>query len=347
MLNRMNKNWQAHLLLWGAFLFYPLAYAQEAPQMQYTPTPVSLESVSEEIKKMLQDQEDVDRALLQDWKNFFGLNELKRIETQNIMRLMITPFFDQTVTLGARVFAAQETLEPWQAALVVDTANYNMNTPASESDDVNFLSQRMDLGEEAMINPAAGGLNDLLASTLLSGRAFENDAKAEQAYQFIQHLTNFQPIPAKTTEELFDADGVLLPGAGDHLMSLYKQLPTMTMAQNSLLAIHADKQRFVGFAADLPIGDPQTQSASLMEVMAYEVERRYMSQAWYESMNQMSAEGIMREIAFMMAFQNYLGFKSYEQGMRTEALLAAQMGVMSNVLGMGAIGASSASLLGE
>ena len=69
-----------------------------------------------------------------------------------------------------------------------------------------------------------------------------------------------------------------------------------------------------------------------MEVMAYEVERRYMSADWYEAMNQMSAEGVLKEIANMLAFQSYLSFKMYEQGQRTEAMIAAQMGVMSGLM---------------
>jgi hypothetical protein len=331
MLNRINKKFQAGVLVCGAVLLTHNAFAQ-------TQLPGNIMA---ELKKLLEDQsageEEVQRALMQDMKNFMGLTELKRVETQNVMRLMLPPYFDTTMTLGERVFAAEETIIPWQKTLVQDTANYNMNTPETASDETAFLTPLMEEGPDAMLDPYLGGLDQLLASTLLNGYAFENDAQAEKAYQYIKLATNFTPIKAKTKSELFNDDGTFKDGTGDYFMSLYKQLVTMSMAQNSMLAIHAQKQRFVGLGENLPIGDQTNKSASLMEVMAYEVERRYMSPAWYAAMNQMSTEGLLREISNMLAFQTYLGFKQYEQTQRTEAMIATQMGVVSGMLNVGEV----------
>ncbi|HLF66030.1 MAG TPA: hypothetical protein VI522_00280, partial [Gammaproteobacteria bacterium] len=70
-------------------------------------------------------------------------------------------------------------------------------------------------------------------------------------------------------------------------------------------------------------------NASLMEVLAYEVERRYMSASWYNEMNQMSEAGLLREIANQMAFQSYIAYKTYERDQRMEAMMAAQISTMS------------------
>ncbi len=291
----------------------------------------------EELKKFLRELQDeelkVERSLFQDMKNLISLTELKRIETDNVLRLMLPPAFDTSVTLGARVAAAQETLTPFQESLVRDTADYNMNTPEKDSNTNAFLKERKQLANDdldLLQDPTQDALNDLLATTLLSGHAFKDDKQANDAYQYIRHLTNFTPIAALKHDEIYNKDGTFKNKGKNYLMQLYKQLPSMTMAQNSLLTIHAEKQRFAELAQGLQVGE--NNSASLMEVMAYEVERRYMDKTWYDQMNQTSEAGLLKEIANMMAFQNYLDFKRYEQGQRTEAMIAAQMGVLSGIM---------------
>ena len=242
-------------LLCGSLLLTQTLWAQN--------TPVSVENVSDNaVKKLTEDQEKVSRSLMQDMKNFLGLMNLKDIETQNVMRLMPPPFYDTTMTVGARTMEVEDTLGPWRISLVQDTANYNMNTTEEDSSQDRFFIDRLpeypnDTSRVPLLSdPYSGLLNDLLASTLLSGHAFENDEQAEQAYQFIRHVTNFTPIPAMPEDKMIDPDTKKLTTAGqDHLMALYKQLPSMTMAQNSLTAIHSERQRFVGFAKDLPIGN--------------------------------------------------------------------------------------------
>lgn len=296
-----------------------------------------------QIKSMLEDQqaenEAVQRELLQDWKNFFGLTTLKEIETQNVMRLMMPPYIDQTMAISARLANAEEAMVPFQDALVRDTANYNMNTENNSDntrEDQLLAKMKEEKGLAGMDDPYSG-FNSLLATTLLNGLAFPDDKTAEDAYLYIKNVTNFEPLPAMKEEDMFILDPSgnrtdLTPEGGKHLIQLYKQLPAMTMAQNSLLAIHAEKQRFKEFAQGLPIGDPTTKSASLMEVLAYEVDRRYMSADWHNEMNQMSAEGTLKEIANMMAYQMYLDFMQYRQSQRLEALIAGQVGLMSALM---------------
>lgn len=316
-----------------------------------TPSPVTLEGMSDSVKDIFLEQEKTQRAVAQDMKQYLGLLNLKDLETQNVMRLMLTPFFDSTVSLGSRVFELEQTLPAFQTELMIDTTNYNMFTPENASSDTTFISKRLDAGVEGLLDPASGGLDDLLASTLLDGYAYEDDAQAALAYEYIRNITNMDPHPALTSDpekkvsdmemtadELFIDPNNLSKGFKDpeeatkYLMSFYKQLPGLTLGQYALLSIHTEKQRFPGLAQNLPIGNPEDKSASLMEVMAYEVERRYMSEDWYNTMNQLSSEALLREIAFILASQSYMQFKNYERGQRVEAMVASQMSTLSSLL---------------
>lgn len=328
MLTNTLKKFKAGILM-GSLILTPQVFAAASP--------VYLDDISQKVQDLLAEQEKTQREVAQDMKQYLGLLNLKDLETQNVMRLMLTPLFDSTVTLGTRMLEAEAAAQSFQTNLVLDTADYNMNTLEEDSTDAHFLVPIKEKGAEAMLDPSLGALDSLLASTLLSGYAFETDEQAAKAYEFMHNATNFKPTPAKTPEEIFtdpNAKGSDLVFKGDaeikYLMGMYKSLPGLTMAQNSLAQIISEKQRFAGFAKDLPIG--KDGSASLMEVMAYEVERRYMSEDWYDSMNQMSTEALLREIAFILASQSYMEFKSYERGQRVEAMLAAQMGVLSSIM---------------
>ncbi len=294
-------------------------------------------AILDQIRKMLEDQQKADEAvqreIAQDWKQYVGLLNLKDLETQNMLRLMLTPFFDSTVTMGTRIFEAEKAVTQFQNDLNIDTANYNLNTiPISDDTFLYEKVQKMEKSgnaSEAMTDASFGNLNDLLASTLLSGYAFENDAQAADAYSFVQRVTNKDPLPPP--ENIFQEDGITPTEEGrKFLISVYDQIPTMSMAQLSLLEIVGEKQRWPGLAKGLPIG--KDDSASLMEVMAYEVERRYMSEEWYDAMNQMSTEALLREISYILVAQSFVQFKNFERGQRMEAMLASQMGIFSGLM---------------
>jgi hypothetical protein len=323
------KQTSSTILLTSTVLFTQTIYAQVT----------SANAILDAIRDMLTDQQEkneaVEREIAQDMKQYMGLLNLKDLETQNVMRLMLSPFFDSTVTMGTRIFEAEKAVTTFQKDLNNDTANYNLNTPLV-SDDTFLLGkvesmEKANQDAEALTNASSGILDDLLATTLLSGYAFTDDAQAADAYRYVQRITNKDPLPPP--ENIFQEDGITPTEEGrKFLISAYDQLPTMSLAQLSLLEIVGEKQRFAGFAKGLPIGNPEDGSASLMEVMAYEVERRYMSEDWYDAMNQMSTEALLREIAYMIAAESYLQFKNYERGQRIEAMLASQMGIFSALM---------------
>lgn len=335
MMKRILKNLCSGIALLSVVSVFSVAYAADSPVYDNT-------------------NEKTQRFLAQDLKTFIGLMELKRVETENILRLMVPPNFDKTLTVGTRMATAEASLPDWLEKLVRDTANYNMNTPEKEVDDYFLLAeQKPYCGDSFVCNLEVNG-DDLLASTLLGRNAFENDTEANAAYVYARKLTNFKPMGMLPDKEMYkdkDEKKELTDEGVKHLTAVYQQMPAMTLAQNSLLTMHADRQRFKEFGKGLPIGHEDNKGASLMEMMAYEVDRRYMAEDWYKQMNQMSEAGMMREMAYMQAFELFLKFEEYKRLERMEALLAAQIGVMSQLLGQMAaatnMGAASAAEMQE
>jgi len=73
-------------------------------------------------------------------------------------------------------------------------------------------------------------------------------------------------------------------------------------------------------------GRPQLQTASWHDALALEVTRRYGSQAWAASLEQMpSAPVILREVAREQALGNYMALKSYQRLDQIAAMAAAQL----------------------
>jgi len=73
-------------------------------------------------------------------------------------------------------------------------------------------------------------------------------------------------------------------------------------------------------------GRPQLQTASWHDALALEVTRRYGSQAWAASLEQMpSTPVILREVAREQALGNYMALKSYQRLDQIAAMAAAQL----------------------
>ena len=73
-------------------------------------------------------------------------------------------------------------------------------------------------------------------------------------------------------------------------------------------------------------GRPQLQTASSSDALALEVTRRYGSQAWATSLEQMpSAPVILREVAREQALGNYMALKTYQRLDQIAAMAAAQL----------------------
>jgi hypothetical protein len=171
--------------------------------------------------------------------------------------------------------------------------------------------------------------NDVLASSLLDTLAFENDTQRLAATQYIKNLTNYTPLVYPGDSAVFqdpkNKENGLTQAGITYFSAAFQTQALMTMAQNALLDIFSDRTRFQNFGSGLPVGN--NGNASIMEMLYYEVSRRYMNQNWYTQMSQSSDSAMLREIANMMALQSYMQLKQYEQGAQIEALLAAQVSI--------------------
>lgn len=273
-------------------------------------------------------------VLFQDLKTFLGATNAANIEAAKILLFMLPPFYDITAAVSTRMNAGEIAKQGWQDKQLRKMADYNVTTKKRSPQDllvdrVNFCLD--DQGKPAKYcnydNKDSG--NDVLASSLLDTLAFENDGERLAALQYIKNITNYSPMSYPGDDVVYkdkkDKNKGLTQEGIDYFAKAYKNQALLTMAQNALLGIFADRTRFENFSKDLPVGS--NGNASVMEMLYYEISRRYMNQNWYEQMNKSSDSAMLREIANMLALQNYIQLKQYEQTAQMEAMMAAQLAI--------------------
>ncbi|MFI4957377.1 MAG: hypothetical protein ACHQAX_09255 [Gammaproteobacteria bacterium] len=282
-----------------------------------------------------------EQAMFQDLKNYLGVTQAKTIEAQNLLLFMMPPYADVTKTVGTRMVPAETSLASWQESMLRQLAMYNVYTPEESID--GYLQKRLAFcgrnDKNKQINRCdytqARMGDDVLAFSLLDKVAFQDEGARTAALEYIRNMTN--PTPAnypKDPAKLFvkgDEKQGLTDEGKKYFQLVYQQMPALTLAQNSLLAIFADRDRVPDFGKGLPVGDTSTGAASMLEMMNYEVGRRYSNPDWYDAMNKASNASVAREVANMMAVEMYLNVKKYEQMSRIEALLAAQISLLAGL----------------
>jgi hypothetical protein len=251
------------------------------------------------------------------------------------------PNNDKSKTTGALIQKGETNMQGWRNTLTGDLANYNSYTKKkSESDQVlDILKNCKDsTGKKsygcdfAQANSGA----EVNASALMGALGYADDASRAAAFNFIVQMTNAAPYPYPGDDKVFKDPKNKAKGLTDDGISYYstilKQLPTLTVPQNVLLSIFADRERQPGLGGSTPAGDGKG-NASLLEMMNYEANRRYADSAWFSAMNSSTTTdaAVHREIAFMLAFQNYMMVKEYEQNQRTELLLVAMISAINNM----------------
>lgn len=250
----------------------------------------------------------------------------------------IPPNYDKTQKIGNQLKSGEVNADTWGAQLVGQVANYNSYT--EQQDETDRVSKAVKYCKDANGKQTFGcdftqknsGQN-LLASGLLGSPAFQDDTQRLGAIEFVKNMTNNAPLAYPGDGKVFkdpkNKDKGLTDDGISYFASLFKQLPALSMAQNSLLALFTDRDRLPGLGGDLPVGDKG--AASVLEMLNYEASRRYMDPAWFDAMNSATDQAVMREMAFMMAFQNYMAVKQYEQSQRMEALMVAQVSAINNM----------------
>lgn len=265
-----------------------------------------------------------------------GFSTMAKAQSAASEQSTTAPNLGTTKEIARVMKDAEKGVTSSQDAVTRYLADYDLYSPKIEN--AEYVLDRLEYCKDAKgktqayckyFNTKSGA--DVLASSFLDTLAYDSKQQ-EAALEYIKQATNPIPKPfpqGKELENYIDKNGNLTERGISFFADIYKTLPMMSLSQNTFAAAWADRVRLKGFSANLPVGEKG--DASMLEMLHYEVERRYMNPGWYDAMNNTTSEGVLREIANMMAFQNYLELKRYEQMARIEVLLAAQTGVFSGL----------------
>lgn len=253
------------------------------------------------------------------------------------------PDFKNTQAIGGKIQAGEKNLGGWEEELLREATNYNAYTEKLDNNKfvVKYLNSCKDASGKKTYQcdfKVQGSGDELLASSLLGPNAYEDQNQRQAALDFVKNMTNMVPLDYPGDSTVFKnpkkkEDGLTSDGI-DYFVKMFKQIPLLSVTQNSLLALFADRERLPGFSAGLPNSVGKDGAASLLEMLGYEATRRYTNPDWFNAMDNASDSATLHEIAYMTAFQNYLMVKSYEQNARIEALLVAQVTALNNFSAM-------------
>jgi hypothetical protein len=262
------------------------------------------------------------------------------------------PGYAATSAIGTQIQAGESGIILWQKSAVGELADYDTYTATVDDDTfVNTVIQNcMNAGAKTKQCIFSGGLTglDLLISSLLSQQAFNDPDPSKPtnrnlAVSYIKNMTFGAPTYPGDNKVFKDNSHTKLTDDGyAYFAQIFKQLPMVSVAQNAMLALVGDRTRLAGLSANLPVG--VNNAASILEMLNYEVFRRYANPSWYSSLSDPTIStdrAVMSEIAYLLAFQNYMLVKTYEQNAQTQALLVAQVSTMNAMTAQMASASSS------
>jgi hypothetical protein len=254
------------------------------------------------------------------------------------------PGYTASTTIGPQIMAAENGIIPWQKSALGELADYNSYTKKREDDAFvnSVIEECMNSGNKTKQCIFGGGKTgmDLLISSLLGSYAFDDTDSSKPthrnlAVKYIKNMTFFMPDYPGDATVFKDKDkkDKLTSDGYSYFAQIFRQLPMISVAQNAMLAMVAERTRLAGLSAGLPVG--VNNSASIMEMLRYEAMRRYADPKWFSNLsdpNVSTDRAIMAEIAYLLAFQNYMMVKTYEQNAQTQALLVAQLSGMNGMM---------------
>jgi len=249
------------------------------------------------------------------------------------------PNYAATKVVGQQVNSGYNNSEAWSVPAVGAMTNTDAYTQAI--DPATFVSNinqscKDSKGNKTLACDFSQGLSgaQLLASSLLGFSGFPDAATRAAAVAFVQNLTNISPLAYPGDDKVFkdSSKTSLTPDVGvSYYAQLFKSLPSLSVGQLSMLKLFADRDTVPGLAGTLPVPGAQGGAASLMQMLDYEGNRRYTDPTWFDAMTTATDQAVMREIAYMLAFQNYMAVKEYKQSQRMEALTVALISAINNM----------------
>lgn len=168
-------------------------------------------------------------------------------------------------------------------------------------------------------NKAPGHLQnaDVMAGTLLSPAAAETYSTQEQeaARQFITNATD--PFPTEMLPRGYEKTE---KGKG-YVLAQMAETSQMSVAQYSLSMMLANRS-----APNANASNPG-ERVSLMGLAKKFIDERYVDTKWRSALVAKNEQSLLKEIAEMMAFKNWIDYHAFLQMERMEAVLAVNLAI--------------------
>jgi hypothetical protein len=248
------------------------------------------------------------------------------------------PNFDKSTQDGALIKSGENNMLGWRYQLTGELANYNVYTQQQTDNDkvISILKNcKGSNGNKSYAcdfsQLASGG--EVNVSSLLGFAGYPNDQLHNAAFSYIMKSSNFSPAVYPGDKVVFkdpNTKNQLTSEGITYYAQVLKQLANLTVPQFVLLGIFNDRERQPGLGQNTPAGDGKG-SASILEMMQYEANRRYTNPAWFQAMNGATDQAVQREIAYELAFQNYMMVKQYEQNQKLEVLMAGLINAINTM----------------
>jgi hypothetical protein len=162
---------------------------------------------------------------------------------------------------------------------------------------------------------------DLNAGSLLApanGSTY-SDTESAAAQDFIRMVVN--PIPP----ELLPKGVEQQPQGKAYMLATMVAAAQNSVAYNSLSQIWSSHSADAGLSA--MTGESPGDALSMVGVMKKFVYSRFVEPKWKSDLAGMDTNGLLKEIAVLMAGQNWMDYQSYLQAERVEAVVATQLAI--------------------
>lgn len=185
---------------------------------------------------------------------------------------------------------------------------------------------------------------DITASTLFSTKI----QYPEAAMRFVFNSTNAFPQALGSKEKgpseytipdkylaTFNGATVLKDDGYNLYMTYLESQSKLSLAQHAMMKILAERMSVDNIKIPVTKWDQAGNKTTSYEVtshqglLEFEANKRYQDPAWYDRVQQMPTPALLKEIAYMLAMQNSLDYKRYEQQQVQTALLASMVSDLS------------------
>lgn len=162
---------------------------------------------------------------------------------------------------------------------------------------------------------------DLNAGSLLApanGSTYSDDESAA-AQDFIRMVVN--PIPPELLPRGLEKE----PKGKEYILATMIAAAQNSVAYNSLSQIWSSHAADAGLSA--ATGESPGEALSMIGVMKKFVYSRFVEPKWKADLAGMDTNGLLKEVAILMAGQNWMDYQGYLQAERIEAVVATQLAI--------------------